>query len=91
MSPEKPRTAIALQYEDGGTPRVTARGEGEMAERILAIAREHDIDIEENPLLAQALSQVGLDEEIPPDLYVAVAEIISFVLHCSPSSPERSK
>jgi flagellar biosynthesis protein len=83
MKPEKPKTVIALKYEPGETPRVTAKGEGEIAEHILALAREHDIDIEENPLLAQALSQVEIDEEIPPELYVAVAEIISFVLQCS--------
>jgi len=93
MRTGNPKTAIALKYEPGGTPRVSAKGEGEMAERILAVAREHGVDIEENPLLAQALAQVEIDQEIPPDLYIAVAEIINFILHCStlPSQnlPER--
>jgi len=79
----KPKTAIALKYEPGGTPRVTAKGEWETAEKILAIAREHNIEIEENPMLTEALSQIGLDEDIPPELYVAVAQIINFIEHCS--------
>ncbi len=83
MRQSKPITAIALEYDAGGTPRVSAKGEGEMAEKILAIARENNIPIEDNPLLAEALSQIELDEEIPPELYVAVAEIISFILRCS--------
>ncbi len=85
MKRSKPITAIALEYDTGGTPRVTAKGQGEMAEKILAIARENNIPIEDNPLLAEALSQIELDEEIPPELYVAVAEIISFILQYSSS------
>ena len=82
MKQAKPKTAIALKYEQNGTPRVTAKGEGEMAERILSLAREHNIEIEENPLLAEALSQIELNEDIPPELYVAIAQIIRFILNC---------
>jgi flagellar biosynthesis protein len=73
--------AVALKYEfAGGAPVVTAKGRGEVAETIIATAREHDVAIEENPVLATALSQVDLDQEIPVPLYKAVAEVIGFVL-----------
>jgi flagellar biosynthesis protein len=72
--------AIALQYDRPAAPRVTASGRGAVAEAILAAAREHNIPIEENPALAEALSQVELDTEIPEELYRAVAEVLGFVL-----------
>ena len=80
--PPAPRLAVALQYEAGKdmAPRVTAKGEGELAERIIELAREHDIVVEGNPVLAQALAEVELDTVIPENLYAAVATVISFVM-----------
>lgn len=75
--------AVALQYDHPGVPRVTASGRGAVAEAILASAREHDIPIEENPALAEALAQVDLDTEIPEELYRAVAEVLGFVLRAT--------
>lgn len=72
--------AIALEYDGSGAPRVTAKGSGELAQRILDTAREHDVPIEQNILLAQALSAVELDDQIPEALYRATAQIIAFVL-----------
>ena len=74
--------AIALEYETGSreAPRVIAKGHGTIAEQIMAVAEEHGIAIESNPLLAEALSGVELDEEIPIELYEGVAEVIAFVL-----------
>jgi FlhB-like protein len=74
--------AVALEYEAGSreAPRVTAKGAGSIAGQIIAIAEEHGIAVESNPLLAEALSGVELDEEIPIELYEAVAEVIAFVL-----------
>ncbi|MGL5447038.1 MAG: EscU/YscU/HrcU family type III secretion system export apparatus switch protein [Rhabdaerophilum sp.] len=75
------RVAVALQYDFGdGAPIVTAKGEGHIADKIIATAREHDVAIEENPILAEALSKIDLDTEIPVPLYKAVAEVIGFVL-----------
>jgi flagellar biosynthesis protein len=75
------RIAVALKYDFGdGAPVVTAKGEGHVAEKIIETAREHDIAIEENPVLAEALSKIDLDTEIPVPLYKAVAEVIGFVL-----------
>ncbi len=76
----KQQIAIALEYDFQGAPRVTAKGRGEVADSILRVAREHGISIEENPVLAEALSQVDLDQQIPEALYRAVAEVLTFVL-----------
>jgi flagellar biosynthesis protein len=74
--------AVALDYEAGTqtAPVVVAKGRGAIAERILEVARENGITIEANPMLAEALSGVELDEQIPRELYEAVAEVIGFVL-----------
>ncbi|MGL4729095.1 MAG: EscU/YscU/HrcU family type III secretion system export apparatus switch protein, partial [Bosea sp. (in: a-proteobacteria)] len=61
-------------------PRVTAKGRGEIAERIVETAREHGVPIEDNAILAEALSAVELDDHIPPELYQSVAQVIAFVL-----------
>ena len=74
------RQAVALEYDHAGAPRVTAKGTGNVAERIIALARANGIAIEENPILAAALSEVELEEQIPENLYRAVAEVLSFVL-----------
>ncbi|MCB1478093.1 MAG: EscU/YscU/HrcU family type III secretion system export apparatus switch protein [Rhodobiaceae bacterium] len=75
--------AVALGYDHGTgeAPRVLAKGRGAVAERIIESAQEHGVHVEENPILAEALSQVELDDKIPEDLYRAVAEVISFVLY----------
>ena len=80
--PKKPQMAIALDYEIGTrqAPVVIAKGRGIVAEKIMEIARENGITIEANPMLAEALSGVELDEAIPHELYQAVAEVIGFVL-----------
>ena len=73
--------AAALEYDrsSDAAPRVTARGRGGTAERIIALAREHGVPIKEDPALAQVLSRLDIDEQIPAELYRAVAEILSFV------------
>jgi flagellar biosynthesis protein len=74
------KIAVALQYEDDGTPMVTAKGAGTVAEQIEKIAREAGVPIEENPMMAEALSQIELDQEIPIELYQAVAVLIGFIM-----------
>ena len=74
------RIAVALQYDFQGAPRVTAKGRGHAAEAIVALAREHGVAVEENHILAEALSQIDLDDEIPEALYRAVANVLTFVL-----------
>lgn len=73
--------AQALQYEAGKdqAPRVVASGQGKIAEQILALARENDVPVYEDPLLAAALSKVDLGREIPPELYLVVAEVLAYL------------
>jgi flagellar biosynthesis protein len=79
--PRDPRQiAVALEYDGTGAPRVTAKGRGELAERIIETGREHGVAVEQNAVLAQALSAVELDDQIPEELYRATAQVIGFVL-----------
>lgn len=78
--PQRPRAA-ALHYdpERDRAPRLVARGEGHVADRILALAREHGIPVHEDRALVDVLARLDLGSEIPPDLYRVVAEIVAFV------------
>ncbi|CUA99731.1 EscU/YscU/HrcU family type III secretion system export apparatus switch protein [Pannonibacter indicus] len=74
------KLAVALHYDNRSAPRVTAKGMGPVAERIVEIAREAGVPVEANSPLAEALSHLELDEEIPEALYQAVAVLIGFIL-----------
>ncbi|MCA3132561.1 MAG: EscU/YscU/HrcU family type III secretion system export apparatus switch protein [Betaproteobacteria bacterium] len=72
--------AVALAYEAAdGAPRVVAKGRGELAQRIIERAREAGVFVHESPELVSLLLQVDLDTRIPPELYVAVAEVLAWV------------
>jgi flagellar biosynthesis protein len=93
---EKPKSgprpiAIALKYEHGkdSAPRVTAKGQGAVAEAIIGKAHEHGVAVESNAFLAAALAKVELDQQIPPELYRAVAEVIGFVMRLSGGTASR--
>ena len=75
--------AVAVQYDAPDVPRVVAMGRGEIGQKIIDVAREHGVPLEQNPVLAEALSTVEIDEEIPDALYVAVAEVLAFILRSS--------
>jgi flagellar biosynthesis protein len=79
----KSQLAVALHYDKTGAPRVVAKGRGSIGARIIEVAKAHDIPIEENEVLAGALSNVELGDEIPAELYKAVAEVLVFVLRLS--------
>jgi flagellar biosynthesis protein len=70
--------AVALRYDGRGAPRVTAKGQGLVAERIVAAAREHDVPLYADAGLAATLARIELNEEIPENLYRAVAQVIAF-------------
>ncbi len=80
-APSSRQMAIALEYDGAAAPRVTAKGLGETAARIIETAREHGVPVEENAILAAALSAVELDDHIPEELYRSVAQVIAFVLN----------
>jgi flagellar biosynthesis protein len=80
-------SAVALHYAGQGAPRVVAKGRGETAEKILALAAEHGIPLRADPDLVYLLAQLDLGEEIPATLYVAVAEVIAFAYKVSGRMP----
>lgn len=77
----KPRIkeAIALEYGHRPTPIVSAKGQDELAQRIIEEARQHGVYVAEDPQLVALLSRVDLEAEIPTELYTAVAVILSWV------------
>ncbi|GMV66410.1 MAG: EscU/YscU/HrcU family type III secretion system export apparatus switch protein [Candidatus Omnitrophica bacterium] len=82
MNEETPRKrAVALRYDPGEdpAPRLVAKGQGHVAERILEIAREHGIHIHEDPDLVEVLAALDLGQLIPEELYEALAEILAFI------------
>jgi flagellar biosynthesis protein len=86
----KNQLAVALHYDRAGAPRVVAKGKGVIGAKIIEVAQAHDVPIEENEILAGALSNVELGDEIPAELYKAVAEVLVFVLRLSrPARPLR--
>jgi flagellar biosynthesis protein len=74
------KKAVALKYERGkdAAPKVTAKGTGLIAEKILEIAEKEGIPITEDPDLVTALARLDFYDAIPPELYHAVAEILAF-------------
>lgn len=78
---DKRAKAAALSYKQGkdSAPKVVAKGSGLMAEKIMEVARKHNIPLREDPQLVEVLSTLDLHQEIPPELYKAVAEILAFV------------
>ena len=72
-------TALGYDAEKDEAPRILAKGMGATAERIIELAKEHDIPIMEDPVLVSALSMLEVDQLIPPELYAVVAEILVYV------------
>ena len=74
--------AVALEYESqkSSAPQVVATGRGYLAKRILETAREYNIPVTKDPVLAEALGQLDLGQEIPPELYKVVAEVLVFIM-----------
>jgi flagellar biosynthesis protein len=79
------RKAVALHYQPrkDKAPKIVAKGQGYVAEKILELARQHDIPIREDKNLLQILSRLDLNQEIPLEVYKAVAEILAFVYRLS--------
>ena len=77
------KKAVSLKYEPPKheAPIVTAKGQGVIAEKIIALAKKHHIPIKDDPDLVEILSQLELNEQIPPAIYQVVAEIFAFIYH----------
>lgn len=78
MSERKQKSATALRYEGKQAPTVVAKGHGELADDIIALAKEHGVLIHQDDELNKLLNQLQLGEQIPEQLYVVIAELIAF-------------
>jgi flagellar biosynthesis protein len=83
------RQAVALRYTPGEdhAPKVAAKGKGYLAEKIVEMARAHGVPVREDKNLVQILSHLELEQEIQPEVYRAVAEILSFIYRLSRRHP----
>jgi flagellar biosynthesis protein len=81
MKKKEATRAVALRYDRAkeGAPRVVAKGQGHVADNIVAAARQHGVPLHEDPNLAATLNALDLETEIPPELYRAVAEVLVFI------------
>ncbi|WP_346354498.1 EscU/YscU/HrcU family type III secretion system export apparatus switch protein [Azotosporobacter soli] len=79
--PDINRKAVALRYSvnDDRAPRIVAKGAGYIADQILAAARKNAVPVYQNKTLTSMLMALELDREIPPELYQAVAEVLSYI------------
>lgn len=82
--------AVALRWDRKNAPRITASGCGLSARDIVRLAEEHDIPLHQDPALTEALAQIPVGEDIPPELYVAVAEVLAFVFWLAGIDPEQT-
>ena len=80
MTSDEFQRAVALHYDQKGAPTVLATGEGEIARLIKERAEAAGVPLVEDPKLSYLLSKIPLGDEIPPELYRAVAEVLVFVL-----------
>ena len=78
---KKKSKAVALKYdkEKDAAPRITAKGQGYVAQKIVEAARAHNVPLHEDKNLVQVLEALDLETEIPPELYRAVAEVLAFI------------
>ena len=82
------KNAVALTYtETDVAPRVVAKGRGVIAEQIISRAREHGVYVHESPELVSLLMQIDLDQRIPPQLYVAVSELLAWIYRLESGQP----
>ena len=82
------KSAVALAYsQTDAAPRVVAKGRGLIAEQIITRAREHGVYVHESPELVSLLLQVDLDQRIPPQLYIAVAELLAWIYRLESGQP----
>ncbi len=84
---KKQRQAVALFYDGKNTPTVTASASNDLAEQIIAIAKDAGVPLYENPELVKVLATLELGDSIPEALYLTIAEIIAFAWHIQGKSP----
>ena len=90
MDEPRPKAA-ALKYlkDRDAAPRLVAKGQGEIAKRILELARKSEIPVHHDPALIEILSRMDLEEHIPPQCYRVVAELLAFIYRLQAMNSER--
>lgn len=83
--------AVALRYDGKRAPTIVAKGSGEIARQILAVADKHKIPLHEDPELLELLAKLDLGQEIPENLYLAIARVIAFAYYLSGKLPPHSE
>jgi flagellar biosynthesis protein len=86
-----PLKAIALEYDGDNAPIVTASGEGDIAEEIIRIAKQHGVPLKQDAMLTALLSELQLGDEIPEHLYRIIAEVIAYAYLVSGKVPKIKK
>jgi len=85
------KKAAAITYEQGeAAPKVTALGKGEIAERIIKTAKENNVPVFEDGGLVETLLQLDLGDQIPPELYSVVAEVLVFIANIDKQKGSRN-
>ncbi len=87
MSKATIKEAVALVYDGNTTPTLSAKGEADIAEQIIALAMEYEVPIYQNADLVQVLARMELGDQIPPELYRTIAEIIAFAWYLKGKTP----
>ncbi|MBP2240111.1 flagellar biosynthesis protein [Cytobacillus eiseniae] len=87
------KEAVALTYDKYGTnaPRLVAKGKGMIADNIVEQAKENKIPIQEDPSLVELLGKLNINEQIPEELYQAVAEIFAFIYRTDQEAKDKRK
>jgi len=87
------KSAVSLQYqrEINTAPKITAKGEGWVAEKIIKLAQENNIPIREDKDLFNLLSEIDIGKEVPESLYKVVAELLAWVYQLNKNYPDSNK
>ena len=92
MSNKPPqKRVIGLKYDNKSAPKVIVKGYGALAEELLVIAKEHNVMIHQDEQLSQFLNTLELGQEIPRELYIVIAELISFAFVLQGKFPDNWK
>ena len=91
MTQDKRKKAVALKYDKlkDAAPKITAKGQGKTAENIIALALEHGVPVTDDPDLVEVLASLDIEQEIPAEIYVAVAELLAFVYGANKDRPPK--
>ena len=86
---KKRKEAVAIKYEqkEDKAPKITAKGKGIIAEKIIDIAKKHGIEIYKDPDLTKSLMVIDIGEYIPPELYETIAEVLAFIYRLNKEYP----